>query len=471
MTTDAAAHVGRVDRVLRYGERTDTADRFSEIRQHPLALTPEEPLAFPQKPGGLNALLGGANGEILQSEDAFQLRVQAPAGAAGAPVVVFLPGGGFMTGTGNARWFTSPDLVDGAGLVLVTVNYRIGALGHLGPDAEPGESQRGLRDLIVALHWVKENIAEFGGDPGSITLSGDSAGAWYAFALSTLEETRGLFARAALFSLPWEPPLAAGAYSERRELVSGELTESGGLPDAVPEQILAAQASLAQAYAGRGMALMPAVADGITADLHDYAAVARRLHVSELALLSSSEEAAAFLFPAPEHAFSDERVRGFLGAKFDDPAAVDAWIADKRPGATPKQRLIEAMTLHQFRLANLELAAAATAAGVTTYLAGFSVQSPLPGAFSPHCFPLPFLFGARDAWADAPMLTGLDDETFTHTSRALQEWFLGFVRSGIPGVNGEAGAPFDPTDPTRVEFDGGAVRSQTPSELGLTAVR
>ncbi|WP_268234436.1 carboxylesterase family protein [Mycetocola zhadangensis] len=431
----------------------------------------EQPLAFPQRPGGLNPLVGGANTEIAQSEDAFQLRVQAPLGAKNAPVVVFVPGGGFMTGSGNARWFTSPELVERAGVVLVTVNYRIGALGHLGSTGQPAESQGGLRDLIVALRWVNEHIAEFGGNPNQVTLSGDSAGAWYAFALSALEETRGLFTRAALISLPWEPPLAAGAYAERRDLVASELDGIGGLDGAAIEQVLAAQSALSQAYAGRGMALMPAAAGEVTGDLHDYTSVASRLHISELALLSTSEEAAAFLFPAPDQAFSPESVGGFIGAKFDDPAKVSEWIAQKRPDATPKQRMIEAMTLHQFRLANLELAEATTAAGIPTYVASLSLQSPLPGALSPHCFPLPFLFGDREVWHDAPMLDGLDDAVFDQTSRALQDWFLGFVTSGIPSVKGEGGERFDPLHPARVEFDGDAVRSETPSELGLVARR
>ncbi|MER7798382.1 carboxylesterase family protein [Microbacterium sp. NPDC096154] len=448
------------DVVVRYGERLDPSDRFSELSDRIPDVVVERPLAFPQRPGSLNPLLGGANGELPQSHDAFQLRVQAPDGAVGAPVVVFIPGGGFMTGTGNARWFTSPELVEQAGIVLVTVNYRIGVLGHLGPEGDPLESQRGLRDLLHAIDWVVARIAAFGGDPDNITLAGDSAGAWYAYALSTLPDTEGLFARTALISLPREAPLTADAYAQRRAVLLDAL--GGDLREASADAVLEAQGALARTYAGKGMALMPAAAGPIPAGLHDFAASAPRLHVRELLLLSTSEEAAAFLFPAPDEAFPPPAVDGFLGAKFAGPAAAAAWIDAKRPDASPKQRMIEAMTLHQFRLAHLELAAAA---GIPTYVASFGVQSPLRGAGSPHCFPLPFLFGERAVWHDAPMLAGLGDEVFDVTSAALREWFVGFARTGEPAGQ----PPFDPASPQRLEFGGAEPHLLTPTELSLVA--
>jgi para-nitrobenzyl esterase len=454
-----------IDVVARYAERLDPSDRFSELSDRIPDMVVERPLAFPQRPGALSSLLGGANGEIEQSDDAFQVRVQAPDGAAGAPVVVFVPGGGFMTGTGNARWFTSPALVEQAGIVLVTVNYRIGALGHLGADADPRESQRALRDILHAIDWVVAHAADFGGDAANLTLAGDSAGAWYAYALSTMRETEGLIARTALLSLPREAPLTAAQYAERRAALVRAL-DGTALDGAPVEAVLDAQAALAGAYAGQGMALMPAADGPVPADLHDFAASAPRLHVRELLLLSTSEEAAAFLLGAPEAAFPPESVEGYLAASFEDPAAAAAWIDAKRPGVSPKQRMVEAMTLHQFRLAHLELAAAAR---VPAYVAGFSVQSTVPGAFSPHCFPLPFLFGDRAAWHDAPMLAGLDPAVFGATSAALREWFTGFVRTGVPTADGEPLAPFDPAAPLRLEFGGGAPRLQLPTEAGLAA--
>ncbi len=464
-----------LDAVFHYARRADPADRFSEAApvRGPGSVTAPggHAVAFPQSPGSLNALLGGANGELDQSESAFQLRVQAPGGARGLPVVVFIPGGGFLSGTGNARWFTSPALVQDGPAVLVTVNYRIGALGHLGPHGNAHESQRPLRDLMEALRWVRDEIAALGGDPRNVTLAGDSAGAWHAYALAADPQAAGLFRRLALISLPWEPPLSPEALGDRWALMAASLADSGGLSRAPLDALLGAQADLARAYAGRGMALMPAAGGAVTPDLHDYAASAPRLHVESLLLLSTSEEASAFLRPAPEEAFAPEAVEGFLRVRFEDPAAVAAWIERKHPGASGKERMAEAMTLHQFRLAHLELAEAATRAGLDVHVGGFSVQSPLPGAGSPHCMPLPFLFGDRDAWSDAPMLEGLPPELFEATAAGLQEWFLGFARDGRPCTAGQELPAFIPERPRRLEFTGTAPVMQAPAEAGLVTRR
>src|SRR5699024_266109 len=117
----------------------------------------------PQRPGMLDALLGQANGEIAQSLDAYQLRVQANDDLQNAPVLVFLPGGGFLSGTGMARWFTQTDRNES--IVHVTVNYPLGILGHLSPSGDPADSDRPLRALVYALEWVKAHIEQYGGDP------------------------------------------------------------------------------------------------------------------------------------------------------------------------------------------------------------------------------------------------------------------------------------------------------------------
>ncbi|MCD1144225.1 carboxylesterase family protein [Kocuria sp. LUK] len=463
-----------VDVVVRYAQPAEPGDRFAE------AVAPDDdgapagaepPAAFPQRPGALDALLGGANGELARSGIAFQLRVQAPAGAEGLPVVVFVPGGGFLSGTGHARWFTSPALVQGGPVVLVTVNYRLGVLGHLGPRGDAHESQRPLRDLLQALRWVRDGIAAFGGDPDNVTLAGDSAGAWYGYALAAHPGAAGLFRRLALVSLPWEPPLTPEALEQRWRPVADALAGSGGFAQAPLEAVLDAQQELSRAFAGRGMALMPAAGGPVGEDLHDYGASAARLHVESLLLLSTAEEATAFLRAAPEEAFPPAAVDGYLRSRFADPQAAAAWIDRKRPGATGKQRMAEAMTLHQFRLAHLELAHAAVRAGLDVHVAGFSVPSPLPGAGSPHCMPLPFLFGERGCWADAPMLEGLDPAVFDATAGALQEWFLGFARDGRPRAGGRPVPGFDPAAPRRLEFDGGAPALRAPAEEHLVALR
>ena len=136
----AHLHAGVIDaRGVRYGTpRTDP--RFGEIDAISSGEVQAPPIAFPQTPGMLDSLLGPALGELVQQEDAFTLRVQAPTGADGLPVVFYIPGGGFTTGSGESRWYESPTFVHDARIVLVTVNYRLGVSGHFGPLGDPAES-------------------------------------------------------------------------------------------------------------------------------------------------------------------------------------------------------------------------------------------------------------------------------------------------------------------------------------------
>ena len=117
--------------------------------------------------------------------------------SAGLPVFVWIHGGSFTNGSGaNAGYDGTAFARDG--IVCVTINYRLGADGFLElPDADPN---RGLRDMIAALTWVRDNIGAFGGDPGQVTLAGESAGAMAIAALMSVPAARGLFTRAVLQS-------------------------------------------------------------------------------------------------------------------------------------------------------------------------------------------------------------------------------------------------------------------------------
>ncbi|WP_432009993.1 carboxylesterase/lipase family protein [Streptomyces cucumeris] len=111
----------------------------------------------------------------------------------GAPVMVFVHGGGFVSGTGQAPLFDGTSFARD-GVILVTLNYRLGALGWL--DLPDAPRNRGLLDVIAALRWVRTHIAEYGGDPGRVTVFGQSAGAMIVSALLVTSEAAGLFHRA-----------------------------------------------------------------------------------------------------------------------------------------------------------------------------------------------------------------------------------------------------------------------------------
>ncbi|GLK48498.1 carboxylic ester hydrolase [Brevundimonas intermedia] len=154
---------------------------------------------------GRQAILGGGGGLVVGSENCLYLNIYAPAGttAQPRPVMVYIPGGAFTIGSGAN--YDPSKLAAEQGRVVVTLNYRLGALGWLAhPQFEPqGEGfggNFGLMDQQAALQWVHGNIAAFGGDPANVTLFAESAGAWSACYLMASPGSEGLYQRVILQS-------------------------------------------------------------------------------------------------------------------------------------------------------------------------------------------------------------------------------------------------------------------------------
>ena len=148
------------------------------------------------------------------SEDCLTLNVWAPTAAHGLPVMVWIHGGAFQGGSGVDPMFDGAALMK-HGVVVVTLNYRLGVLGFLAhPDlaaesAHHASGDYGFYDQAAALRWVQRNIARFGGDPRRVTLFGQSAGAASVGALMASPMAKGLFARSIIES---GPPFALGDY-------------------------------------------------------------------------------------------------------------------------------------------------------------------------------------------------------------------------------------------------------------------
>lgn len=136
------------------------------------------------------------------SEDCLSLNVWSPAGATGRPVMVWIHGGAFANGTGSlydGHWLATK-----GGIVVVTVNYRLGALGFLAHPALGAPGNYGLLDQQAALRWVHDNIARFGGDPSKVTIAGESAGGMSVCDHLVAPGSAGLFRAAIIQSGPCE---------------------------------------------------------------------------------------------------------------------------------------------------------------------------------------------------------------------------------------------------------------------------
>ena len=138
---------------------------------------------------------------MAQSEDCLFLNVWAKQGASNAPVMVWIHGGALTTGSGSEPMYDGTKLAE-RGVVVVSINYRLGVLGYLAHPLLSAESNGnisgnyGLLDQIEALRWVKRNIAAFGGDPSNVTIAGESAGGLSVMYLMASPPARGLFHKA-----------------------------------------------------------------------------------------------------------------------------------------------------------------------------------------------------------------------------------------------------------------------------------
>ncbi|MBX3476110.1 MAG: carboxylesterase/lipase family protein [Brevundimonas sp.] len=192
-------------------------------------------------------------GEEAMGEDCLTLNLWAPRAGGGWPVMVWIHGGGFVSGSGSAGLYDGARLAR-RGVVVVTVNYRLGRLGFFDhtalaaerADGEPAGAY-GLMDMIAALEWVRDSIGAFGGDPGRVTLFGQSAGGAAVARLMIAPAARGLFHRAVIQSglgrercAPLEGPGEAGVAPIRAR--GADWAVRAGLPPDVSAETLRAVA-------------------------------------------------------------------------------------------------------------------------------------------------------------------------------------------------------------------------------------
>ena len=233
------------------------------------------------------------------SEDGLYVNVWKPAGAVqDLPVLVYIHGGTLQTGQPWYADYAGTGLAK-RGLVVVNLGYRLGVFGYLADEGLAAESPHGttgnygLLDQVKALQWVQQNVAAFGGDPGNVTLAGESAGAASVSALCTSPLSRGLFRRAILESSTLasrEPPHSFRSLEEA--LASGkELKARYGVQTPAELRELPAERIVNEAYTQHHMTL-----DGYALTETPYASYQRGVHNEEALLHGyNAEESGPFI--------------------------------------------------------------------------------------------------------------------------------------------------------------------------------
>ncbi|GAA2573465.1 carboxylesterase/lipase family protein [Pseudonocardia hydrocarbonoxydans] len=375
----------------------------------------------------------------VPGEEILNLDVWTPdPSATGLPVMVWIHGGAFVNGSNSIPVYDGSAFARD-GVVLVSVNYRLGAEGFLHlPDAPPN---RGLLDQVAALRWVRDEIAAFGGDPDAVTVFGESAGAMSVGALLAMPSARGLFRRAILQSGAAHHALGAATASK----VTGYLAEDVGVEPtaagfaAVPpvrlvagQQALSAQAATQPDPARWGEITLNAmvfepVVDGEVLPALPIEAVAAGAGADvELLVGSNRDEHRFFLVPTgAADRVTDAALAAVAGAYRLPDGALDAYRAE-RPGDPPGLVLADVMSDWFFRIPALRLAEATGRAHVYEF---DWVTPVLDGRLgSCHALELGFVF---DTLAAATDLGGGDAPQELATQ--MHAAWVAFARTGDPG--------------------------------------
>lgn len=413
--------------------------------------------AAPQTPGGMELALGGK--AEASDEDCLSLNVWTPGlDDARRPVMVWIHGGSFQSGSGAGPLTRGAHLAQQGDVVVVTVNYRLGLLGFLAHPALADDSQTwldgrewtgwgswGLADQVAALAWVRDGIAGFGGDPGNVTLFGESAGGMSVSTLLASPATKGLVHRAIVESGP-PYTCSADAAAERTERLADHLgvpCTRPGLESVPTDRLVAAAADFRVSGDGAaaGLLLTPVV-DGGLLPVTPLEAIAAGAAASVPLLIGTTRDEAAF-FALGNPALSNLDHAGLvrwverLGVDQDDAAACVATVSAaraERGEATEPIALWSAIATEAiFRVGSTRYADAHSSSagdGVATYSYLFTRESPAFGGVlgSCHALEIPFVFGTvRHPGVQA--FSGGDDEALALSDAMVAAWSE-FARHG-----------------------------------------
>ncbi|MEH1165847.1 carboxylesterase family protein [Micromonospora sp. CPCC 205539] len=394
------------------------------------------------RPGDACAQLKGLPmDEPSASEDCLYLNVTTPRTSARTPrpVLVWLHGGDFRFGSGDT--YGGQRLAAGGDVIVVTVNYRLGALGFLAHPALASEGRTvgnyGLQDQQAALRWVRRNATAFGGDPGNVTLFGQSAGATSVCAHLAAPASAGLFHRAIMQSNSCANPVqtrdgATEAAEEfaRRVGCTDPDTVAACLRGRDPVRLVTTAG-----YPGAGVDLGPVV-DGRTLPVDPAAALATgRLHPVPVLTGMNRNESAALVWgiersglncpkpPEPEQRpescpLTDEQYRDQVRAIFGDRSEEVLARYPRDDAHVASETLAAVLTDHDYA-EPFYSAALQLARRVPTYAYEFADEdAPFftegPEASFPtgayHCAELPYLFTVDYAEALTPTQRRLSDE-------------------------------------------------------------
>lgn len=384
------------------------------------------------------------NSEAVMSEDCLTLNVWTPGpDAAKRPVLFWIHGGGFTVGSARNTWYDGQHLAARGDVVVVSINYRLGAWGFLDLrsfGARYRESANvGLLDQIAALQWVKQNIAHFGGDPGNVTIFGESAGAASVGDLLSMPVAENLFAKAILES--GVPGGRTGNMSIRHAHLTTAFLKLAGahsvdkLSKKSMRELLDAQRRLFATTTDIGT-FGPSI-DGQVLKARPFAAVAAGRGNRVPILIGTTREEMRYFSTAADNGL-ETKPRPLLLKQLEPIVGSRAQeVLDEYQRLYPKwgDTVVQIASDAIMRFPTVQLADAVSVfQPVYLYLFTYQSNSTYKNFGSAHAMELPFVFGAVNS-PEVIVFTGRDPRRLDLADRVMDSW-VAFARSGNPTPKG-----------------------------------
>ncbi|WNO52689.1 carboxylesterase/lipase family protein [Stakelama saccharophila] len=382
------------------------------------------------------------------SEDCLTLNIWTPKDAEHAPVFVWIHGGALTNGASSEAMYDGAKLAE-EGMVVVSINYRLGVLGYLAHPALSAESPRhvsgnyGLLDQIAALKWVKANIAAFGGNADNVTIAGESAGALSVMYLMASPLARGLFDKAIAESayMVSTPELRGKRFGmESAEASGAALMNKLGAGNSLAAMRKMDAATLVKQAPATGY-LPWGTIDGyvLTRQLVDTFDRGEQAPVPLIAGFNSGEirSLRILLPPRPDSAEAyRKRIRAGYGELADT-------FLKFYPADDVDESMLAATRDAMYGWTAERLVRKQTAIGAPSYLYLFDHGYPAADEMGLHGFhasELPYVFGTADRtpplWPKVP-----DDPVERNLSEAMRDYWSSFARSGDPSAAGQPNWP------------------------------
>lgn len=450
-----ATTLGRVSGIARDGHTAFFGIPFAKAKRFaaPEAAEPWSGVRTATTPGFAAPqtahVLAGFAASGPQDEDCLNLNIFTPAADnRQRPVLLWIHGGGFTHGAGYEALYDGGPLAERGDVVVVTINYRLGAFGFLHLPEIGAHGNQGLLDQVAALHWVRDNIAAFGGDSAQVTIFGQSAGSASVAALLAMPAAKGLFRRAVLQSGAGRAASVGTAARIADAFLDGldlDRSRARDLLSMPVEALLGAQGRL-----DANLRFGP-VADGATLAAAPIEMVGRGCAKEiDIVIGSNRDEVKQFVAMTRREPVDDDHLLAQIAAVLPKASEQDlrhlvqAYRTSRQAHHLPADNLdiLDAVNTDvRFRIPSIQLAENQARSGGRIWMYLFTHASPAKrGALGAcHSVEMPFVFGTLTApTQDRFAGTGPLVERLSHE---MMDAWLGFARQGDPAARSIA--PWD----------------------------